>query len=264
MTDWEHERAPVAALLSDGTTFASSWLRDKAVAPISAGARLGTALGHRITAGCRAVEASHVACADLSGTDERVVRSIRLPFDSDSAEVHPPSLLWTPDQQGAVLFPEPGYVLVAGTASFMSAAVDEGVDTARARFARHTRVLADRCPSLAAVAAAHPPAHRAWAHPAEVDPHSAAARQLALLDAFAEGSCTASNFARDWWKERRASQANGERLRGPLEDLFDRVFMILEDYSISPELAEPGDLSDTELRAAVTEAWKTFGGAQPE
>jgi hypothetical protein len=43
-----------------------------------------------------------------------------------------------------------------------------------------------------------------------------------------------------------------ERLRGPLEELFGRVFMILEDYAIAPELAEPGDLSDTELRAAVT------------
>jgi hypothetical protein len=38
--------------------------------------------------------------------------------------------------------------------------------------------------------------------------------------------------------------------------------MILEDYSIAPELAEPGDLSDTELRAAVTEALgiRTPGG----
>jgi hypothetical protein len=96
------------------------------------------------------------------------------------------------------------------------------------------------------------PAHRAWSHPAEVDPHSAAARQLALLYAFVQGSCSAPHFARGWGEERRSSQANGERLRGPLEELFDRVFMILEDYAIAPELAEPGDLSDSQLRAAVT------------
>ncbi|MEW2158618.1 hypothetical protein AB0950_25580 [Streptomyces sp. NPDC007189] len=190
------------------------------------------------------------------------MRSIQLPFDAYRAEVRPPSLLWAPDQQGAVLFPEPGYALVAGVVSFMSAAVGEGVDTARARFARHARALADRCPSLAAVAAAHPPAHRAWSHPAEIDPHSAAARRLELLDAFTQGACSAPDFACGWWKERRASQANGERLRGPLEDLFNRVFTILEDYSVAPELAEPGDLSDTELRAAVTEALgiRTPGG----
>jgi hypothetical protein len=133
----------------------------------------------------------------------------------------------------------------------MSAAVGEGVDAARARFTRHARALADRCPSLAAVAAAHPSAHRAWSHPAEVDPHSAAARRLALLYAFIRGSCSAPDFARGWWEEQRSSQAKGERLRGPLEELFDRVFMILEDYAIAPELAESGDLSDTELRAAV-------------
>ncbi|MFJ4329190.1 hypothetical protein ACIP3A_39610 [Streptomyces tricolor] len=216
---------------------------------------MDAALGRRITAGCRAVGASGVACADLSGTGEPAVRTIRLPFDADRAGVRPPSLLWTADKQGAILFPETGYVLVAGTVPFMTAAVGEGIDTARARFGRHARALAHRCPSLAAVAAAHPPAHHAWSRPAEVEPHSAAARQLDLLDAFTRGAYGAADFARDWWEARRTSQASGERLRGPLGDLFDRVFMILEDYSVHPELAEPGDLSDDELRAAVTEVF---------
>jgi hypothetical protein len=258
VTSSGHEPADVAARLGDDAAFSPSWLHDKAATPVPVGPRLDAALGRRITAGCRAVGASHIACADLSGTGEPPVRTIRLPLGAESPGVRPPALLWTPDKQGAVLFPETGYALVAGTSPFMAAAVGEGVDTARARFGRHARTLKDRHPSLAAVAAAYPPAHRAWSRPADVDPKSAAARQLALLDAFTHGTCRAADFARDWWEARRASQANGERIQAPLEDLFDRVFMLLEDYSLDPDLAEPGDLSDTELQTAVAEAWNAF------
>ncbi|MGW2486750.1 hypothetical protein ACWCV9_05945 [Streptomyces sp. NPDC001606] len=242
--------------------FAPSWLHDKEVAPLLVGAQMDAPLLHRIMAGCQAVGASRMACADLSAPGEPVVQTLRLPLDMDGSKVRPPSLLWTLDEQGAVLFPEPGYALVAGTVLFMAAAVSEGVDTARARFGRHARALADRHPSLKAVAAAHPPAHRAWSQPDEVAPTSAAARQLELLDWFIEGSCNAPDFTHGWWDARRASQANGERLRGALADLFDQVFMILEDYSVDPELAEPGDLSDAELRAAVTDAWASFDRAR--
>ncbi|MEU0336968.1 hypothetical protein [Streptomyces sp. NPDC006193] len=141
----------------------------------------------------------------------------------------------------------------------MTAAVAEGIGTARARFGRYAGALAARHPSLTAVAAAHPAEHHAGSHPAEVEPHSAAAQQLELLEAFTQGAYSAPDFAHDWWEARRVSQANGERLRGPLADLFGRVFMLLEDYSVDPELAEPGDLSDTDLRTAVTAAWNTFG-----
>ncbi|WP_416978803.1 hypothetical protein [Streptomyces sp. T028] len=138
----------------------------------------------------------------------------------------------------------------------MAAAVGEGTDTARARFGRYARALMERHPSLSAVAAAYPPEHRAWSHPDDVDPTSAAARQVALLRAFTDGTCGAPDFAHGWWEARRASQANGERVEGALGTLFDRVFMILEDYSVDPDLAEPGDLDDTELLTAVRAAWE--------
>lgn len=38
-----------------------------------------------------------------------------------------------------------------------------------------------------------------------------------------------------------------------METLLDRVFSLLEDYSIDPRFKEPGDLSDDELQNAVTE-----------
>ncbi|GGT23324.1 hypothetical protein GCM10010271_28590 [Streptomyces kurssanovii] len=95
-------------------------------------------------------------------------------------------------------------------------------------------------------------------HPDDVAPTSAAARQLALLNAFTAGLCSAPDCAHGWWQARRTSQANGERVRGALGDLFDQVFMIFEDYSIEPDLAEPGDLDDDELRTAVHGAWEAF------
>jgi hypothetical protein len=98
----------------------------------------------------------------------------------------------------------------------------------------------------------------AWSHPRDVAPDSAAARQLELLNAFTDGACSASDFAHDWWEARRASQANGERVQGALGDLFDQVFMILEDYSVDPDLAEPGDLDDAGLQTAVRAAWEAF------
>ncbi|MEV6617183.1 hypothetical protein AB0N31_25705 [Streptomyces sp. NPDC051051] len=113
------------------------------------------------------------------------------------------------------------------------------------------------------VAAAHPPGHKAWSRPCDVDPSSAAARQLALLDAFTDGTCGAPDFAHGWWKARRASQANGERVQGALGDLFGQVFMILEDYSVDPGLAEPGDLDDAGLRTAVNAAWVAFRRREP-
>jgi hypothetical protein len=239
---------------TDGT-FASSWLREKSVAPVPVGAQIDAALARRITAGCRAVGASHILATRLAGTPGA---TSRLPADADCTGIRPPVLLRTPDTQGAVLFPEEGYALIAGTAAFMAAAVSEGTDTARARFGRYARTLLERHPSLASVAASHPPGHRAWSHPGDVDPASAAARQLELLGAFTEGICSAPDFAHGWWEARRASQANGERVQGALGDLFDQVFMILEDYSVDPELAEPGDLDDAGLQTAVRAAWETF------
>ncbi|MFJ8544168.1 hypothetical protein ACIRFH_19470 [Streptomyces sp. NPDC093586] len=219
------------------------------------GAQIDAALARRIKAGCRAVGAAHIIATSLVDTPGA---PSRLPADADCTGIRPPCLLRTPGAQGAVLFPEEGYALIAGTAAFMAAAVGEGTDTARARFGRYARSLPERHPSLASVAASYPPGHRAWSHPGDVGPDSAAARQLELLDAFTDGSCSAPVFAHDWWKARRASQANGERVQGALGDLFDQVFMILEDYSVDPDLAEPGDLDDAGLQTAVRAAWEAF------
>ncbi|MBM7089812.1 hypothetical protein JTP67_14950 [Streptomyces sp. S12] len=115
--------------------------------------------------------------------------------------MRPPVQLRTPDAQGAVLFPEEGYALIAGTTAFMASAVSEGTDTARARFGRYARALLERHPSLAPVAASHPPGDRAWSRLGDVDPVSATAQQLALLEAFTEaGTCGAPEFAHGWWE----------------------------------------------------------------
>jgi hypothetical protein len=140
----------------------------------------------------------------------------------------------------------------------MAAAVPEGVDAARAQFGRYSRRVAEQYSSAAAVAAAYPPTHRTWSQPADVAPNSVAERQLDLLAEFTQGACSAPEFAHEWWETRRASQASGERVEGRLEDLFDRVFMLLEDYAIDPAFAEPGDLSDADLQAAVSEVWNAF------
>ncbi|MFI0087218.1 hypothetical protein [Streptomyces bobili] len=256
MTGPEHGKSSeLRTVLDADGTFTSAWLRGKAVAPVPVGAQVDTALARRITAGCRAVGASRILATSLADT---LVSTSRPPADADVTGIRPPSLLHTPDTQGAVLFPEEGYALIAGTPAFMAAAVSEGTDTARARFARYARTLQERHPALTPVAAAHPPRHRAWSDAADVDPSSAAAQQLTLLDAFTHGTCTAPDFAHSWWKARRASQANGERLQGALGSLFDHVFMILEDYAVDPDLAEPGDLDDAGLRTAVVAAWEAF------
>jgi hypothetical protein len=114
------------------------------------------------------------------------------------------------------------------------------------------------------MAGSYPARQMAWSRPSDVAPGSSAARQLNLLDQLADGTCTASEFAHAWWKTRRASQANGERIKGPLADLVDRIFMLLEDYEVEPELSEPGDLSAAELSAAVRQVWDDFRRAGAE
>ncbi|MFF7283996.1 colicin immunity domain-containing protein [Streptomyces griseorubiginosus] len=78
------------------------------------------------------------------------------------------------------------------------------------------------------------------------------------MDEFVDGARSAGEFAQGWWDARRTSQQNGERIKAPLADLFDRVFMILEDYAADPDLREPGDLTDEELHAAIQELRDIF------
>ncbi|MEU3772353.1 hypothetical protein AB0F11_03875 [Streptomyces sp. NPDC032472] len=253
------EASGVQAALGQDGAFAPSWLRDKSVAPVPAGPQLDAAVARRIAAGCRAVGAPYVLAANLADSPGAITGTTsRLSTDTQGLDIHPPFMLCTPDLQGAVLFPAPGYALIAGTSAFMAAAVGEGVDTARARFGRYARELSGSHPALSAVAVAYRPAHRAWSRLGDIDPTSAAARQVALLDGFTDGTCSAPDFAHGWWEARRASQTNGERIQGALGALFDEVFMILEDYAVDPEFAEPGDLDDDELEAAVRAAWVAF------
>ncbi|MER6025622.1 hypothetical protein [Streptomyces sp. NPDC001851] len=251
----EEEPDLTAILAPDRAAFSPSWLRSKSVAPVPAGSHMDTALIRRVTAGCRAVGAQHVLWARLG---DHVENTPLLPVNLGQADVQPPSVIYTPDLQGAVLFPEAGYALVGGTDKFMASAVGEGTDTARARFRRYAGSLQHRHPGLTAVADSYPARQRAWSRPSDVAPGSSAARQLELLDQLVEGTCTASDFAHGWWKARRASQMDGERIQGPLADLFDRVFMLLEDYEVEPDLREPGDLSAAELSAAVRGVWNDF------
>lgn len=56
-----------------------------------------------------------------------------------------------------------------------------------------------------AAAAEYVPEHRAWSRLDGIDPASPAARQVALPDAFADGTCGAPDFAHGWWEARRAA-----------------------------------------------------------
>lgn len=248
----EREARDLAVLLTPDGNLAPAWVKGKSVTPLPVGERLEATQAARLTAGARAIGAADLLYAPL-GEDDPAVTTREA--TADAATRHP-VLIWTPDRQGAVLFPAPGYALLAGTEPFMAAAVPEGIDEARARFTRYARKQATHHPELRAVAAKYTPTHAAWSHSADVAPNTAAAHQLRLLRDFTNGTVSAPDFAHTWWQARRTSQANGERLRGPLADLFDRVLMLLEDYEVDPQLAEPTDLSATELHAAVTEAYR--------
>ncbi|MEV5613639.1 colicin immunity domain-containing protein [Streptomyces sp. NPDC052225] len=95
------------------------------------------------------------------------------------------------------------------------------------------------------------PKQRSWSRPEDVAPNTHTAQLLSFIDTYAAGTCNTQDFAHGWWGARRAAQAHGERVHGRLSELLDRVFMALEEYSVDPNLREPGDLTDHELRQAV-------------
>lgn len=138
-----------------------------------------------------------------------------------------------PIARRALLSLAPGHVLLSGTKPFMTAVFPEGTDAARARFTRHARRQAARHPDLRAVAAAYAP-HHAWSHPADVPPDTATAHHLDLLREFSHGALPAPAFAQAC-----------------------HVFLLLEDYEVAADLAEPTHLTATELQAAVTAAYRS-------
>lgn len=158
-----------------------------------------------------------------------------------------------------MLFPAAGFTLVAGTEAFMTAAVPEGVDAARARFGRYARAMKKRWPYLQGIAAACPPVYEAWSRPGDVTPGTATAQLMSVLGSFTHGTRTAAEFANGWWDARRVAQSQGERASGDLAELLDRVFMALEDYTPDPELREPGDLTDSELQERIQSLVRNTG-----
>lgn len=244
---------PQSLLLGPDGGFAQAWLSGKSVAPVPASTHLDAAMIRRIEAGCRAVGTQHILDAPPTavthGASARAVP--RRPTETGLAGTTPPAILCTPDLQGAVLFPAPGYTLIAGTEGFLTAAVPEGIDAARAHFGRYARAMARHWPYLQGIATTYPPVHRAWSRPGDVTPGTASARLMSLLTSFTQGTCTAAEFADGWWEARRSAHSQGERASGHLTDLLDRVFMVLEDYTPDPELREPGDLTDSELREKI-------------
>nr|WP_239144362.1 colicin immunity domain-containing protein [Streptomyces sp. SID14515] len=238
------------------------------VVPVPAGSGTDDSLVRRIAAGCRAVGADAVLVAGPeigSGIRTHLLASA----DPGLLGQRPPLLLAAPGLGGAVLFPRPGYALVAGTSAFLAGAVPEGVDQGRARFARYVRAVARQWPGtkvpglelsrLESAARSYPPVHVAWKRPEDVPEGTSTDRQLALMRAFVTGQCTGAEFAIGWLDARRSSQRRGERVRGPLEALLDRVFSLVEGYSVDPRFKEADDLSDEELKDVLVGLLETGG-----
>lgn len=232
--------------------FSGQWLAagDKKVTPVPAGSRTDDSLVRRITQGCRTAGADAVLVIHPSAGAIASAESLP-PADPGLVSLPADLLLVAANLEGAVLFPGPGYALVAGTSEFLAGAAPEGVDQARARFARYARSAARRWPALESIARSFPPGHIAWKYPKDVPEATATGLQLALMRDLAAGRCTGAEFAVGWLDARRRSQRQGERVRDPLETLLDRVFSLLEDYSIDPQFKEPEDLSDDDLKDAV-------------
>ncbi|MFF3691666.1 hypothetical protein [Streptomyces sp. NPDC002187] len=240
------------SVLDENSRYDEKWLSQgaKRIVPVPTGSRTDDSLVRRLAEGCRTAGVDAVLAVDPR-TGSAACADRPAPADPRLLGMPPPLLLVAADLTGAILFPAPGYALVAGTSAFLAGAAPEGVDQGRARFARYARATAGKWSDLESTARSFPPAHIAWKRPGDVPEGTATARQLTLMRDFATDRCTGAEFAVGWLDARRHSQQRDERVRDPLETLLDRVFSLLEDYSIDPEFTGPDDLSDEELRKAV-------------
>jgi hypothetical protein len=246
-------------LLTGPGSFREEWLAQgrKAVAPFVASPGQDHVSLDRLRAGARAVGATNaLVCLGGIGAGDCAPTQVALdePLPNDSVRENWPVLAVVPDLSGAVLDTGQGYVLIAGTPEFLVGAVPDGVDAAYARFGRDARKLARLHPELAAVAERLKPVGHAWAGPSEVEPGSAVAEQLAVMEALVRAELAAPDFARRWLEAHRTAHNRGERLREPFERALGKVFFLLEDYSIDPELRDPEDLTDDELVTGVEQA----------
>lgn len=173
-----------------------------------------------------------------------------------------PVLFAVPDLSGAVLAGGGGYVLVAGTWSFLAGAVPCGVDQARVRFGRAARRLAGRYPELPGVAAEYPVLTRVWAKRSEVPADSGVARQLAAMESLVRGELSGPEFSRAWGAAWQLANERGERLEIPFYEVLNHLFFVLEDYPIDPTLRDPGDVTDEQLAAEVRAALRRLAAAE--
>lgn len=237
---------------------------DSAIAPVPVSSEVDTALVRRLAAGSRNTGARTVLIGkpDVSSADEELAV---VPAEHDAllgrlAGLPAPLLAVPSALDGAIVFEQAGYALIAGVPNFLAGAVPEGVDGARARFLRYSRKVAGRWPAVSEVAAQLPPREHSWGSPADVVPESNTARQLHLMRLLTSGEMDPSRFAREWLDSRRRASASGERVRKPLASVLDAVFSCLDDYSIDPQFAEPGDLTDEELVARVQDLVRQLDG----
>ncbi|MGX9228445.1 hypothetical protein ACWV95_23890 [Streptomyces albus] len=213
--------------------------------------KLDSGLINRFYLGIRNAGVNHVLITRLDG--EQPGQALpSLPATEEVLESHlagqPPQLLAAAqDFSGALLFTSPGHAVLGGTYRFLEKACPEGVDTARARFGRYARRLAERWPNLPNVATQFVPSHVAWATPEAVEPGSHTARQVGLMRELAAGNIDPYEFSTSWFTERRAAAQDGERTHKHLARILDLVFTTLDDFPPTPDLAEPDDLKEDEL-----------------
>ncbi|MFH8760620.1 hypothetical protein [Streptomyces atroolivaceus] len=252
MTGAQGGTSDAKGVLDGSSRYDEKWLSqgDKRIVPVPAGSRTDDSLVRRLAEGCRTAGGDAVLAVD-PGTGSSVCAGRRAPADPRLLGMPPPLLLVTTDLTGAILFPAPGHALVANTSAFLEGAAPKEVERGRARFSRYARATAGKWSGPESTARSFPPSHIAWKRPGGVPAGTATARQLTFMRDFAAGRCTGADFAVGWPDARRHSQQRGERVRDPLETLFDRVFSLLEDYSIDPVFTGPAGLSDEEVRQSV-------------
>ncbi|WP_208884090.1 colicin immunity domain-containing protein [Streptomyces armeniacus] len=219
---------------------------------------VGRELIDRAVSGSKEAAAHGIYLADLApgkADEEIVLTSVSRDVMADATNgINDPCIMAASNLEGAILVTQQGYALIAGSADYLSGALAEGVDEARARFRRYASRVGSPLPEIRHVADLYTPRSFAWSSKSAVEPGSSTHEQLRLMQSMASGEITAPEFAQEWQGARRRAMEQGERVTTPLEDALDRVFYAIEDYSFSPELQEPGDLTDEDLLTEVAEA----------
>lgn len=244
-------------LLFGQSHFNPEWLaqNSKTVVPLASPAYPDQTLVDRLRKGAKVASVDFVlaGCAHPEHSSDPL---LRVPLTGKEVLVEFPwrgidFLMCLPDLSGAVLVTTNGYALLAGTADFVRAAVYEGVDEAKARFARYAKKLARQQPGLAAIAEEYPPGFHAWASPVEVAPGTGVAEQIALMESLVRGDLSATDFESRWLAARRRSLDADERTREKFSRILDDVFYAIEDYVEDPSLRDPGEISGEELLERV-------------